>query len=65
MVVDDLRALIGSANINDRSLRGDRDSEIACVYEDYDDMIESRMDGKPVRRSSCVVDDTVACRAVA
>lgn len=50
MIVDDLRVLIGSANINDRSLRGDRDSEIACVYEDYDDMIESRMDGKPVRR---------------
>lgn len=50
MIVDDLRVLMGSANINDRSLRGDRDSEIACVYEDYEDVIESRMDGKPVRR---------------
>lgn len=41
---------MGSANINDRSLRGDRDSEIACVYEDWEDLIESRMDGKPVRQ---------------
>ncbi|GAA6031278.1 hypothetical protein NBRC10512_003294 [Rhodotorula toruloides] len=51
MIVDDLRVLMGSANINDRSLRGDRDSEIACVYEDYEDMIESRMDGKPFMAS--------------
>jgi phospholipase D1/2 len=33
MIVDDRRAIIGSANINDRSLRGTRDSEIACVIE--------------------------------
>lgn len=33
MIVDDKRAIIGSANINDRSLRGTRDSEIACVIE--------------------------------
>ncbi len=29
MIVDDKYAIIGSANINDRSLLGDRDSEIA------------------------------------
>lgn len=29
MIIDDEFALIGSANINDRSLLGNRDSEIA------------------------------------
>lgn len=31
MIVDDKRAIIGSANINDRSLCGNRDSELAIV----------------------------------
>ncbi|MCD9121280.1 phospholipase D-like domain-containing protein [Cupriavidus sp. UGS-1] len=34
MVVDDLYALLGSANINDRSLLGERDSEIAVLVVD-------------------------------
>ena len=34
MIVDDRVALIGSANINDRSLKGSRDSELAVVVED-------------------------------
>ena len=34
MIVDDRYALIGSANINDRSMKGTRDSEIAIVIED-------------------------------
>lgn len=34
LIVDDKVALIGSANINDRSFMGDRDSEIAVVIED-------------------------------
>ncbi|MEZ2311777.1 phospholipase D-like domain-containing protein [Paraburkholderia sp. RCC_158] len=34
MVVDDLFALVGSANINDRSLLGSRDSEIAVLVAD-------------------------------
>ena len=29
MIVDDRRALIGSCNINDRSLLGSRDSEVS------------------------------------
>ena len=37
---------MGSANINDRSQKGDGDSEIALVVED-NDMIHSEMDGKP------------------
>ena len=31
MIVDDKRGICGSANINDRSLLGSRDSELACV----------------------------------
>eukprot|EP01060_Flectonema_neradi_P014845 TRINITY_DN21512_c0_g1_i1.p1 TRINITY_DN21512_c0_g1~~TRINITY_DN21512_c0_g1_i1.p1 ORF type:complete len:973 (+),score=152.15 TRINITY_DN21512_c0_g1_i1:142-3060(+) len=34
MIVDDSQILIGSANINDRSLAGDRDSELALRMED-------------------------------
>jgi phosphatidylserine/phosphatidylglycerophosphate/cardiolipin synthase-like enzyme len=35
MIVDDTYVIIGSANINDRSMLGDRDSEIAVrkIYE--------------------------------
>lgn len=36
MIVDDLYALLGSANINDRSLLGERDSEIAILVMDGD-----------------------------
>jgi phospholipase D1/2 len=34
MIVDDLYALLGSANINDRSLLGMRDSELAVLVQD-------------------------------
>lgn len=34
MIVDDDRAIIGSANINDRSLLGFRDAELGVVLED-------------------------------
>lgn len=33
-IVDDRLAIIGSANINERSMRGDRDSELAAVIRD-------------------------------
>ena len=36
MVVDDRFALLGSANVNDRSLMGERDSEIAVLVIDTD-----------------------------
>jgi phospholipase D1/2 len=36
MIVDDRVALIGSANINDRSLKGCRDTELAVVIEDQE-----------------------------
>lgn len=32
MIIDDCVALIGSANINDRSLLGSRDSEVLCYF---------------------------------
>lgn len=38
---------MGSANLNDRSQCGDRDSEIALIVEDKD-TIPSQMDGKYV-----------------
>ncbi|CAO1614671.1 unnamed protein product [Jaminaea pallidilutea] len=47
-VFDDRVAIIGSANINERSQRGDRDSELACVIRDTD-MIDSQMAGKPYK----------------
>ncbi|GJE90640.1 phospholipase D [Phanerochaete sordida] len=45
MIVDDRRVIMGSANINDRSQKGDGDSEIAMVVED-EDMFETYMDGQ-------------------
>ncbi|GBE83213.1 Phospholipase D1 [Sparassis crispa] len=47
-IVDDRLAIIGSANINERSQRGDRDSEIAAVVRDTD-MIDCTMAGKPFK----------------
>ncbi|KAG7085424.1 hypothetical protein E1B28_002985 [Marasmius oreades] len=46
MIVDDTRVIMGSANINDRSQKGDGDSEIALVVEDTD-LIETSMNGQP------------------
>jgi phospholipase D1/2 len=34
LIADDDTVIIGSANINDRSLMGDRDSEIAVMVQD-------------------------------
>ncbi|XP_042480758.1 phospholipase D zeta 1-like [Macadamia integrifolia] len=46
LIIDDHLALIGSANINDRSLLGSRDSEIAVLIEDKE-FVDSSMSGKP------------------
>lgn len=45
MIVDDKKVIMGSANINDRSMLGDRDSEIALVVEDLE-TLDSQMDGE-------------------
>ena len=46
LIADDRIAIIGSANLNDRSQLGSHDSEIACVIED-NATIDSRMNGNP------------------
>jgi phospholipase D1/2 len=46
MIVDDRVAIIGSANINERSMLGSRDSEIAAIVRDTD-MVPSVMAGRP------------------
>ncbi|GMM34089.1 phospholipase D [Saccharomycopsis crataegensis] len=46
MVVDDRVAIIGSANINERSMRGSRDSEICAVIRDTE-TVKTTMNGKP------------------
>ncbi|KAF2202276.1 phospholipase D [Delitschia confertaspora ATCC 74209] len=48
MIVDDRVAIIGSANINERSMMGDRDSEVACIVRDTE-MIDSYMAGEPYK----------------
>ncbi|KAK4755658.1 hypothetical protein SAY87_009415 [Trapa incisa] len=46
MIIDDCMTLIGSANINDRSLLGSRDSEIGVLMEDTE-FVDSTMGGVP------------------
>ncbi|KAM3718441.1 Phospholipase [Dirofilaria immitis] len=46
MIVDDRYVIIGSANINDRSQVGNRDSEVCILVKDYEH-VPSRMNGKP------------------
>ncbi|WBW71606.1 phospholipase D, Pld1 [Schizosaccharomyces osmophilus] len=48
MIADDRVAVIGSANINERSLLGNRDSEIAGIVRDTL-TIDSKMNGKPYK----------------
>ncbi|XP_028402256.1 phospholipase D zeta 1-like [Dendronephthya gigantea] len=44
MIVDDRLAIIGSANINDRSMLGGRDSEVAVLIEDLE-YLDGKMNG--------------------
>ncbi|KAI1372875.1 phospholipase D [Hypoxylon crocopeplum] len=48
IIVDDRVALIGSANINERSMLGNRDSEVAAIVRDTD-MMWSTMAGETYR----------------
>lgn len=48
MIVDDQKVITGSANINERSQLGTRDSEIAACVEDRD-WVDSVLDGQPVK----------------
>lgn len=49
LIVDDQQVIIGSANINDRSMMGDRDSEIALVIQDMQ-FEDGRMDDQAYKR---------------
>ncbi|RMZ67551.1 phospholipase D1 (PLD1) [Pyrenophora seminiperda CCB06] len=48
MVVDDRVAIIGSANINERSMLGSRDSEVAAIIRDTE-LLDSYMGGQPYK----------------
>uniref|UniRef100_A0A914HQS8 Phospholipase n=1 Tax=Globodera rostochiensis TaxID=31243 RepID=A0A914HQS8_GLORO len=48
MIVDDMHTIIGSANINDRSQAGNRDSEVCLLITDHE-FVDGRMDGKAFR----------------
>ena len=48
MIVDDKYVICGSANINDRSMLGKRDSEVACLIKD-EEFIESTLNCKKVK----------------
>ncbi|KAK0115945.1 hypothetical protein ONS95_012987 [Cadophora gregata] len=48
LIADDRIVIIGSANLGDRSMIGDRDSELAVVIEDSI-MIDSQMNGEPFK----------------
>ena len=48
MIVDDRIVIIGSANINERSMRGNRDSEVAAIIRDTK-MVDSTMAGEAYR----------------
>jgi phospholipase D1/2 len=50
-IVDDRIVIVGSANINDRSMRGTRDSEIAVIMEQEQGLVDSVMAGKPFQVS--------------
>ena len=45
-IVDDRKVICGSANINDRSLLGSRDSEL-CLHVEDTEFVEGKMNGKP------------------
>ena len=48
MVIDDVTAILGSANVNDRSMMGNRDSELGVVITDTE-LVDGIMDGQVVK----------------
>ena len=51
MIIDDTTVILGSANINDRSMLGERDSEFAVLINESK-KLNSKMDGKPYKASN-------------
>jgi phospholipase D1/2 len=56
LIADDRIAVLGSANINDRSQLGDRDSELAVIVRD-DEQVSVKLDGENTDIVSAVVHD--------
>jgi phospholipase D1/2 len=56
LIADDRVAILGSANINDRSQLGDRDSELAVIVRD-DASVGVKLDGEHLDHVSAVVHD--------
>ena len=54
LIIDDEKVLIGSANINDRSMLGTRDSEFAVIMEEEKNY-KSIMDNKPFYGSNYAI----------
>ena len=51
MIVDDISVILGSANINDRSMLGTRDSEFAVLINESK-KLQSKMDGKDFKAAN-------------
>ena len=56
LMVDDIYLVVGSANVNDRSFMGDRDSELGVLLTDDTDTVDSTMAGKSFRAGRTVRD---------
>ncbi|KAM9827041.1 LOW QUALITY PROTEIN: phospholipase D1 [Neosynchiropus ocellatus] len=60
MIADDNTVIIGSANINDRSMLGKRDSEVAVIVEDSE-TTGSLMDGQPYQAGKFALQLRLEC----
>ena len=60
IIVDDVWTLMGSANINDRSMRGDRDSELAILVEEKQ-KVSGILNGVKVEKSNKVREFRINC----
>ncbi|MEQ2240272.1 Phospholipase D [Ilyodon furcidens] len=60
LIADDNTVIIGSANINDRSMTGKRDSEVAVMVEDSE-TVDGVMDGQPYRAGKFALQLRLEC----
>uniref|UniRef100_A0A1A8HGH8 Phospholipase n=1 Tax=Nothobranchius korthausae TaxID=1143690 RepID=A0A1A8HGH8_9TELE len=60
LIADDNTVIIGSANINDRSMLGKRDSEVAVFVEDTE-TVNSVMDGQPYQAGKFALQLRLEC----
>ncbi|XP_047205966.1 phospholipase D1 [Girardinichthys multiradiatus] len=60
LIADDNTVIIGSANINDRSMTGKRDSEVAVMVEDSE-TVDAVMDGQPYRAGKFALQLRLEC----